>query len=353
MPQNVSPSSQSPSTPSSALTNTLSSPTDVGNLFLESDPKKLAKIVDLAGKVSTEMIGINYPVLTKLVPFFTKTYKNKADFQSAAANFDQSTFSRYPWELAGPVNNMIATGIAGVGASDALMQMRATDLLANSVSRGISEHIAAHSGPSKILTGIWTGQPFLSPFGVNTLRNVTSGSEFRKLMKDITTAAIDGAPSGTDAVTQIEKLLTKNLPEKGVFFNNPQYNPEQLKQFLTTPPQYASVLRNASKFLKPVAANLMPLAPIVLDSVALEKNWQTYHNSNSQEASRWALASVLSSGLSLSGSVFSAASLNTYSAIKVPKVTGRLGIGLMVAGTLGSIYADMRASNAASNLNRH
>lgn len=322
------------------------SPGQVKTFLEEPDyTKRLAKTCDVVSKVPFEFIGQPIPVTRKLVPFLCKSFRTGADAQFAASHLDESFFSKFAWETAGTVNNLVATGLASVGFSEAMMARCLEKRVLASTNDVLSWHIAQHGGIWNMVTGAWKGTPFLTYGGAKELRNTLQSSACQNVIQGMVSQAMNGVFSPKEYAKNMTSLFQL---QPSSFHRQPELSANVVKHAteMPLPPGLradAGVLRKAVTAIKPIASNVMPAASLVLDYGAFSKAWRQYQQASPDEANNLVLASVFTTALTLVGSGISTVAMNTFTAPAMPKMTARTGLAFMVTGAVGSSIIDLIA----------
>lgn len=324
----------------------LSSFTLVKTFLQEPDfAKRAAKALDVAGKVPFEFMGQQLIVTRKLFPFLTKTLRSDADVQHTVRNFDDSFFSKFPWEIAGTCNNLVASGLATTNFSESLLARCLEKRVLKSTNLALSWHIANHGGLWNMLTGAWHARPYLTPAGVRELRYTIQSTAFLNMTREIVSLAMDGALNPADGAKRMASLFQLQPSS----FHKQADVPASVIERAThkaMPPGLladAGALRRGVNMIKPFAANVMPVASLVLDGAAFQKAWRQYQRSSPDAAQNLVLASVFTTALTMVGSSITTVAMNTRTGPLVPKMTGRAGLFIMLFGTFGSTMIDVMA----------
>ena len=318
---------------------------DVGNLDSRSSTKKAAKATDMCCKVGTELGGSRVPVLAKMIPLITKTYRSDADFHEASKAMDDGSFSGVAWELSSATSNMAAAVMAMAGGGQIFLTRQIEQTLMSGVHRTLLHHIAEHSTISSVLGGVWSGSPFITPWGGSELRGVLGSDLFKKSTKRLVDSSLAGVPAVGEVVSGYREMF--NSVSAKAFFKTPEFPTTHVEGLINS--NYNSMpgtlsdnrkLTAFNKVASKVGANVLPVASVLFDGYGTTKAWAAYNRTSDREASAEALTSVFFSATGMVGSIINAFAMNTRTstmikpAMKVPLLG--LGLGLMVGGACGS-----------------
>ncbi|MGN6529696.1 MAG: hypothetical protein ACTHL8_25155 [Burkholderiaceae bacterium] len=311
-----------------------------------SSTKKLAKCVDVTGKVATTIPGVP-PLLSKAIPFITKGFRGESDVVEAAKHVDDSTFSEVPWDVTSFVSNATASLLALSATSEMLFARNLKQTLLPVAQGAVIAYVAENSTMASLFRGVAWGEPFITPFGKAEIRAAMNSELIGRAHSRFVESVMEGKPAAQELVGHYREII-QNVG-KTAFFKVPEFPAERAAAALETAAHEVRGLAsdagkvaklNKAPLVKKLAANVLPGASVVLDGYALHKSWQAYEDAGDTGARPDAMASVLCSTVAMTGSVLNAVGMNTRIAPRLPPtVQGRLvtvGLALMFGGAAGA-----------------